>query len=159
DRVRAGQVLAVLDPIEQQTQVAQIRAQVAAARARLAQAQAEAAYQRRTVRLGIADAAEQLPAAGIRLAQATRPARGQPQLTRLTVAQSEASDRASREALARINRSGSPQDLADAQSNYDQARADVELADKALARQRALLARGFVPQSAVDEAERQATTA
>src|SRR5205823_12087219 len=57
DRVRAGQVLAVLDPIEQQTQVAQIRAQVTAARARLAQAQSEASYQRSTVRLGIADAA------------------------------------------------------------------------------------------------------
>ena len=43
----------------------------------------------------------------------------------MAIAQTEASDRASRQVLARLNRSGSPQDLADAQSNYDQARADA----------------------------------
>ena len=59
--------------------------------------------------------------------------------------------------LERLNRSGGPQGLADAQSNYDQARADCDLADKALARQKALLARGFVPQSAVDDAESPST--
>src|SRR5207253_8052293 len=42
DRVHAGQVLAVLDPIEQQSQVGQIRAQVVAAQARLQQAVSEA---------------------------------------------------------------------------------------------------------------------
>lgn len=157
-RVRAGQVLAVLDPIEQQAQVAQIRAQVAAARARLKQAQSQAQTERRTVELGIADAEEQLRATEVRLAQAARQARVQPHLTRMTVAQSVANDQASREVLARLNRSGLPQELADAKSNYEQAQADSELADKALARQKALLTRGFVPQSTVDEAERQAAT-
>jgi len=108
--------------------------------------------------LAIAEAKEQLRSAESHLAQAVRQERVQPHLTRMLVAQSQASDLASRQVLARLNRSGSPQDLADAQSNYDQARADCDLADKALARQRALLARGFVPQSAVDEAEREAAT-
>jgi len=64
DRVYTGQVLAVLDPIEQQSQVGQIRAQVAAARAHLAEAVCEAQSERRTVQLGIAEAEEQLRADG-----------------------------------------------------------------------------------------------
>ena len=113
DRVHAGQVLAVLDPIEQQTQVGQIRAQVAAARARLSQAVSQAGSQRRTVQLAIAEAQEQLRSAESRLEQAKRQERVQPQLTRMAIAQTEASDRASRQVLERLNRSGSPQDLAD----------------------------------------------
>jgi HlyD family secretion protein len=159
EAVRAGQVLAVLDPIEQQSQVGQIRAQVAAARAHLVQAICEAGSERRTVQLGIAQAEEQLRSAEARLAQAVRQARVQPQITHMTIAQSEANDRASRQILERLNRSGMPQDLADAQSNYDQARADADRADKELVRQQALLARGFVPQTAVDDAQHQARTA
>jgi HlyD family secretion protein len=159
DRVHTGQVLAVLDPIEQQSQVGQIRAQVAAARARLAQAVSEAGAERRTVQLGIAEAQEQLRVAESRLGQAIRQEQVQPLLTRMAVAQSEANDRAARQTLERINRSGGPQELADAQSNRDQARADCDLTQKDLARQQILLARGFVPQSTVDEAVRQAATA
>jgi HlyD family secretion protein len=83
----------------------------------------------------------------------------QPRLSRMAVAQSEASDRAAREGLERLNRSGQPLDLADAQSNYDQAKAECDLAEKELTRQKALLKRGFVPQSGVDEAERTAANA
>ncbi len=157
--VPVGQVLAVLDPIEQQSQVGQIRAQVAAARARLRQAVTQAQTERQTVRLAVLDARHQLWSAQIHLEQAKRQAKVQPELTRMAVLQSEASDHASRQSLQRLNRSGLPGDLADVQSNYDQAKADSELADKALARRKALLARGFVPQSDVDEAERQAATA
>src|SRR5689334_10453137 len=107
DRVRTGQVLAVLDPIEQQTQVGQIRAQVAAARARLAQAKSQAGSQVRTVQLAIAEAKEQLRSAESRLAQAVRQERVQPHLTKMLVAQSQASDLASRQVLARLNSSGS----------------------------------------------------
>jgi HlyD family secretion protein len=159
DRVHAGQVLSVLDPIEQQTQVGQIQAQIAAARARLAQAVSQARSERRTVQLAIAEAQEQVRTAETRLAQAVRQERVQPNLTRMAIAQSEANDLAARQALERITRSGSPQDLADAQSNYDQARADCDLAEKALARQKALLVRGFVPQSEVDDAENKVATA
>jgi HlyD family secretion protein len=159
NRVQAGQVLAILDPIEQQSQVGQIRAQVAAARARLRQAVAQAATERDTVALGIADARQQLLAARARLAQARRQAAVQPKLTRMAVAQSGASDLAARQVLQRLQRSGSPQALAEALSSFDQAKADCDLAEKGLARQRALLGRGFVPQSSVDEAERQAATA
>jgi HlyD family secretion protein len=159
DRVQIGQVLAVLDPIEQQQQVGQIRAQVAAARAGLLQAEVQARSARSTVGLGIADAKEQLLAAEIRLAQAIHQERVQPELTRMAVAQAEASDLAYRQMLQRLNRSGTPQDLADAQSNYDQAWADSDRAEKERVRQEALLARGFVPQSTVDDAEHQAATA
>jgi HlyD family secretion protein len=159
DRVQAGQVLAVLDPIEQESQVAQIRAQVAAARARLEQAETQARHEQRTVALGITDAEKQLRSASIRLDQAVRQARVQPELTRTAVAQSDADLAGARQALQRLNQSERPQELAEAQAGYDQAQAESELAEKALARQQALLKRGFVPQSAVDEAEQQATTA
>jgi multidrug efflux pump subunit AcrA (membrane-fusion protein) len=89
DRVQAGQVLAVLDPIQQQSQVGQIRAQVAAARARLAQAVSEAGAERRTVTLGVAEAQEQLRAAESRLAQAVRQEHVQPLLTQMAVALSD----------------------------------------------------------------------
>jgi HlyD family secretion protein len=159
ERVRIGQVLAVLDPIEQQSQVGQIRAQVTAAQARLRQAQSQALTERKTAYLAIADARAQLQAAQVRLAQAQRQANVQPRLTRMAVAQARASDRAAVESLQRLNRSGSPQDLAESQSGLDQAQAEYDLAEKALVRQKALVSKGFVPQSSVDEAESAVATA
>src|SRR5438876_1202154 len=102
DRVQAGQVLAVLDPIQQQSQVGQIRAQVAAARARLAQAVSQAGAERRTVQLGMAEAEEQLRTAESRLAQAIRQEHVQPLLTRMAVAQADANDGAAPQALERL---------------------------------------------------------
>src|SRR5438874_6748875 len=78
-RVRIGQVLAVLDPIEQQSQVGQIRAQVTAAEARLKQAVSQASTERLTAALAIEDARQQLRTSQARLEQAARQARVQPQ--------------------------------------------------------------------------------
>jgi HlyD family secretion protein len=158
-RVRVGQVLAVLDPIEQQSQVGQIRAQVTAAQARLRQAISQAQTERQTAELAIRDARSQLQSAQVRLEQARRQAQVQPRLTRMAVAQAAASDRAARESLQRLNRSALPQELADTQGGLDQAQAEYDLAEKGLARQKALVAKGFVPQSSVDEAERTVATA
>jgi HlyD family secretion protein len=153
-RVRPGQLLAELDRSEIQSQVNQIQAQIAAARARLAQAETELQYQQSSTELARADADQGLLSAQSRLKQAQRQSRAQPALTRSAIAQAEANCRAAEASLAAMNASTHPQMVADAQSTLAQAEANADNTGKQLRRMKALVARGFVPENQVDDAQR-----
>jgi HlyD family secretion protein len=153
-RVRSGQLLAQLDPAETQSQVDQIRAQIAAAQARLAQARTELQLEVSSTQLSLADAAQGLHSASARLAQAEHQSSAQPSLSRAAIEQAEANYREAQAALAALQDATHPQMVADARNSLDQAQANAETTGKQLHRFKALLAKGYVPQTQVDDAQR-----
>lgn len=153
ERVAEGQLLAVIDPVEIQSQVAQINAQIDAARAQLSQARTQVELEDRSSVLALQDADEEGHAAQARLVQATRQADAQPTLTRAAVDQARANLLAARAALSALGDTQT-QALADARSALDQAEASAENARKSHSRFRALITEGFVSQNQMDDAQR-----
>ena len=93
-----------------------------------------------------------LDAARARLEQAREQAQSQPAMTQAAIAQAEASHAAALQDLAYIRDAKQPQQRADARSALNKARANLDLAERDLARMRGLKEQGFVPQSEVDSA-------
>jgi HlyD family secretion protein len=154
EHVQAGQLIAEIDPTETRSQVNQIHAQIAGAEARMRQSQTQLSLQKASSRLALADAEQGLKSAQARLAQARRQFRAQPSLTRSAIAEAEASYRAAQASLDALRQSTQPQTEADARSTFNQANATAENAGKQLHRLQSLLAKGFVPQNQVDDAQR-----
>lgn len=153
DTVRAGQLLALIDPIEIQSQVDQIRSQIDAAEARLSQARTARALEGATSALALKDGSHALRAARARLAAATRQAGAQPTLTRAAVDQAIANLQAARAAQAAL-RDTQTQSRADARSALDQASSSAETTRRTLARYNALKGQGFVSQNQLDAVQR-----
>jgi len=151
-RVRAGQLLAEIDPTEIDSQVEQIRAQLDGAKARYEQAKRSVFYQMDQTEAGIRQYREALRAAEARLKVAEEENRAQPNLTASEVAQAEANLRAARDNLTLLKNSTHPQAVVQAQSSYEDARASAENARRNLERQQRLLAKGFVSEQVVDAA-------
>jgi HlyD family secretion protein len=120
DRVRAGDLIAKIDPTDSLTSYEQARADLDAAEAKLRQARDQAV--------------------------------AQPSLTRSAIAQAEASYNSALKDLQRLQRATQPQTSAQARAALDKARANLDIAEKELARTQGLKAQGFVPQSDVDTA-------
>jgi len=120
DPVRAGDLIAKIDPTDSLTTYEQARADLNAAEAKLRQAREQAG--------------------------------AQPSLTRSAIAQAEASYSSAGKELQRLQRATQPQTSTQARAALDKARANLDMAEKDLARTQGLKAQGFVPQSDVDVA-------
>jgi HlyD family secretion protein len=158
-RVKAGQILADVDPTEINSQVAQYQAQLAGAEARLAQSKKSAVYQSEQTDAGIRQAHEALIAAQAQLKAAQEESAAQPGLTDSDIAQARANLKAAQDSVKLLQNSTQPQDRVQAQSNFDDAKESEATARKNLERQQQLLAKGFVSQQAVDSAATQLATA
>jgi len=153
DRVRAGDVLAEIDPTEINSQVAQMRAQLDGARARLTQSHRSVTYQEAQTRGSVEQYGQAVASAEARLRSAEEDARVQPQLTASEIAQAEAGLRSAEQALEILRTSTQPQALVQARTGLDEALTASSNAERGLARQRRLLEKGFASQTAVDAAE------
>jgi HlyD family secretion protein len=158
--VRQGQVLATIDPVDVDPQVAALRAQLAAARARLASARKNTTYQTQMTGTSIDQYVHNLAAAKAHLEAAETEAKAQPELTRqaIDIAQAnleaaQAAYKAQEQNLDLLVKSTHPNNVASALSAYDQARVQAANSRKTLGRQQQLLAKGFVSQQVVDAAE------
>jgi HlyD family secretion protein len=158
-RVRAGQLLAEIDPTEVNAQVAQFRAQLAGAQARLEQARKGAVYQKDQTAASIRQTREAFLAAQAQLKAAEAESRSQPSLYQSDVAQAEANLRAAQESYNLLKNSTQPQDRVQAQADYEDARENADVAQKNLDRQQTLLKKGFISQQSVDALRGQLATA
>jgi HlyD family secretion protein len=93
-----------------------------------------------------------LAAAEARLTQAREQGRAQPALTRAAIAQAEANYAVTQKDLERMKAASHPQTRAQVQGALDKAKANLEVAEKELARAVGLKEKGFVSQSGVDTA-------
>ena len=153
DRIKAGALIASIDPTDSQTTYDQARADVDAGQARISQAEQNLALQAITAENAIAQAQSAINAAKARLIQAQATAKSQPAITNAAVAQSKASLNTSLQSLAQLKSGTDPQARADAKASYNSAKANLTNAELQLNRQKQLVAKGFVAQSTVDAAQ------
>lgn len=140
DRVRAGQLIAIIDPTDTQAAVTQAQADLAAARARAGQAEAASRAQPALTTASIQQASAALASARKSEAQARR------QLEQL------------QQQLAELKDVTIPQSIEDAASNVHQARANVAAARAELERQKELVAKGYSSRSELEAAEARLAT-
>ena len=93
-----------------------------------------------------------LEVAQARRTQAREQADVQPTMTRAAIAQAEANHNAALKDLQRLQRAEQPQTRAQARATLEKAKANLDIAEKEMARVQGLKAQGFVPQSDVDSA-------
>lgn len=156
--VKAGQVIARIDPSDTILSVQTAQAQINGANAHTEQAQETYNLQVRQAQISIDNAQAALAASqashaavAAQLASAKAQAEAQPAQTAATIAQAAANYNAALKDRAGLNATN-PQDLASAQAAYDQAVANQKNTQAALARQKALVAKGYVAQQDVDAA-------
>jgi len=134
DQVRAGQVLAQMEPQESQAQVDQARAAVVAAQARVAQAQQAVTTQQEVTSAQVAQAEAQVATAETRVPQAEVAVSWQ--------------DRTVREAIA-----AAQAQLSAAQAQLAAARSALVKAQEDLRRTKQLFAQGALPEQQVDASQ------
>src|SRR5207249_2706902 len=117
----SGRVVAVIDPTEINSQVAQIQAQLDGARARLQQSTRGESLQIEQTSANIDQMREAVRSAEARLRVAEEQNRAQPKMTRSAIAQAEANLKAAGENLQLLKSSTHPQAVTTAESGYDEA--------------------------------------
>lgn len=155
DMVKKGQLIAKIDPTDTVTQFNQAKADYDATMARLRQAEIQMTLQEEQSKAQIEQARKQLESARAREMQAYQQMKVQPKLTLASIQQAEANLKSAKDDLRQLRVATIPQSKAQAQASYDQAMANLSNARKDRDRQKALLAKGFVPVSTVDSAEEQ----
>ncbi|MCL5105626.1 MAG: efflux RND transporter periplasmic adaptor subunit [Armatimonadetes bacterium] len=153
DMVKAGQLIARIDPTDTRTAFEQSQADLAAAISKVYQAQQQRTMQNIQNSAQIESARRALAAARIRLEQAQAQARVQPSLTRAAIEQAQNNYEAAQAAIDQTSSALVPQKLASAQAGFDQAKASFDAAERENNRQKELLAKGFVSKSQADAAE------
>lgn len=150
DTVKAGQLIARIDPSDTQTALDQSQADLAAAVSKVDQAKQTLTMQHDQDQAQIASAEQGVMAARTRLLQAQGEAKVQPILTASLIKQSKSAYQAAVSALNQTKTALIPQKLSSAQAGYDQAKATLDTAESDYERQKALLEKGFVSKSAVE---------
>ena len=153
DRVKAGDLIATIDPTDSRTAYEQALADLHAAQARLSQARAQANVQPALTRASINQAEASYNAALKdleRLQQATHPqAYAQ---ARSALDKAQAGLDAVQKDQERLQKATHPQARVQARSTLDKAQANLDIAETELTRAEGLKAQGYVPQSEVDTA-------
>lgn len=159
DMVKAGQVIAKIDPSDLVASLDQSKADYSSSEAQVNQSKQALSMQRLQTAASIASAEQALESSKQKLMQAEEEARVQPKLTTESIKQAQSSLESAVASLDQTKSASIPQKIVSATASYDEARASYDKADKNLKRQRALLEKGFVSQSNVDDAEAQFSSA
>ncbi|MEN6520679.1 MAG: efflux RND transporter periplasmic adaptor subunit [Armatimonadota bacterium] len=155
DYVKAGQLIAKIDPSDSISSLEQSKADYSSSEAQVNSAKQALSMQRLQTVANIASAEQALESSRQKLLQAEQEAKVQPKLTRESINQAQSSLESAIASLKQTKSASVPQKLSSAQASYDEARASYNNAEKSLKRQKALLEKGFVSQSNVDDAEAQ----
>jgi HlyD family secretion protein len=151
--VKAGQLIAKIDPTDSQTALNQAQADLAAAKARLAQTEESLRLQREQSEAQIQQAEEAYRAARARLEQAEIEAKTQPVLAKTAIQQAEANYQSALYALEQLKKAEIPQGIAQARSTFDQAKAAFEKAKVNLERQQRLYEKGFISANQLESSQ------
>jgi HlyD family secretion protein len=150
--VKKGDLIAIIDPADTQAVYEQAAADVTSAEARAAQAKVNYELQVANSRTAVQEARQALEQAKIRAERTRLQATRQPQLTSSNVRTAEANYKAALAEQERLNQVTIPQMLRDTESDVNRTRAELTAAEADMQRQEDLLQKGYVAQSAVDQA-------
>ncbi len=165
DYVKAGDLIAQLDPTELQDRVDQAQATVDAAVARVIQSRYSAEAQHEQTRTQIREVQASLKATRARLRQAQSQLEETRESTKQSVIQAQARLKSARASLAEAKAQEQAQpeltkaDISQAKARVHEVQATLENAEAELRRQERLLEKGFVSQQDVDNARRSYQTA
>jgi HlyD family secretion protein len=152
DRVQGGQVLAVIDPQETRLMVEGLEAQRRSAVSRLEQARISYETQER-------EAQAALKQAEARFSQATKEYEAQPSLTATSIEQAEANLENAKRELEILKTATLPQEILDADSRVQEAKATLDNTEAEYTRVQGLLEKGFSSEREVEAAKQQYDTA
>lgn len=155
DHVKAGQIIAKIDPADSLSGLNQANADYSSSKAKVDQARYALSMQRIQTEANIISAQQALESNKQKLSQAQQQADVQPKLTAEAISQAQSSMESAQATLDQTKSALIPQKLASIKASYDQAKASYEQSQKNVIRQRALLEKGFVAKSVVDTAEEQ----
>ncbi len=164
--VRAGQLIALIDPTDSQTALDQANADLASATAKKDQAEVAMAQEHLQDEAKIAAARRALETAQAKLAQTEASNAAQPKLTQSQIAQAEASLHSAEKAVNEVRQNKQqleetlstlrevsiPLNIETVQSTVNQARANLETSTSDYQRQRQLMGLGYVAKSEVETA-------
>jgi HlyD family secretion protein len=160
DMVSKGQMLAQIDPSDTLMTLNSARADIDSNRARIDQTNKELSLQQAQTEVSIATAEASLrsaqasaAAAKARYESARSQANAQQSLTDAALASARATLAVEKERLEQMQKATQPTTNAQARAAVRQAEANLKNAEQQMARQKALLEKGFVSQSAVDQAQ------
>ncbi|MBS1705452.1 MAG: efflux RND transporter periplasmic adaptor subunit [Armatimonadetes bacterium] len=155
DYVKAGDLIARIDPRDTQASYDQANADLSSAEARVTSAEEQAKLERDNQRTGVRDAELAVQTAEVRLGRAREQYSAQPARTKADIESAQASLKSAQEAFRELQTVTIPQKLRDTDLAVAQTKAQFDTAQANLDRQRALLERGYVAQSVVDQAQSQ----
>lgn len=152
--VRRGDLIALIDPRDTRNSLLQAQSDLSSATARVSQAQTNAELEARQSENSVRDAELRVRQAEIALSRAREENRAQPELTEASVRNAEASLAAAQEGLSRLTSVEFPQRRREAETSLERTTVDEATARAEFDRQTALLERGFVARSSVEQAQR-----
>ncbi|MEI6519287.1 MAG: efflux RND transporter periplasmic adaptor subunit [bacterium] len=142
-----------LQPQLTDNSIKQAEQSLLSAKTKLAQAVEQAKLQPQLTDNSIKQAEQSLLAAKAKLSQAQDTADIQPKLTAAAIDQAQSSLDSSKATLNQLTNSLIPQQISSAQANFNSAKVSLTNADNDLKRQKALLDKGYVAKSTVDDSE------
>lgn len=151
--VKAGDLIAEIDPRDTRALFDQASADVQTAQARARQAEVSLQLQKANTETSVAEAEAALEAARIRLARADLEASRQPTLTQSSIETARANLASAEEALRKYESVTAPQIRRDADGAHTRAKADLETAEAELKRQGELLRDGYVSRAVFERAQ------
>ncbi|HEY3281906.1 MAG TPA: efflux RND transporter periplasmic adaptor subunit [Armatimonadota bacterium] len=158
--VKKGQLIAAIDPSDTLLTFNSAKADIDSNKARVQETERSLELQQRESVASIQTAQASLDAAKAtakasyaRLLSARAQSAAQPGLTDSSIASAKANLASEKARLDQMVRASQPQDRASAEAALDQAKANFVNAEAQLRRQKALLAKGYVAQSVVDQAQ------
>lgn len=158
--VKPGQLLAEIDPSDTLLSYSTAQADIAANKARIDQSTKEYSLQQQqtvvalqTAEANLASAKAASASSYARYKSAEESAKASQELSDATIANSKATLEAETARLDQLTNATQPQQSAQALASYNQAMANLKNAELQLNRQKALLAKGYVAASAVDQAQ------
>ncbi|MFQ3587177.1 MAG: efflux RND transporter periplasmic adaptor subunit [Fimbriimonadaceae bacterium] len=151
--VRAGDLIAEIDPRDTRAVYDQASADVQTAQARARQAEVNLELQRANSETAVAEAEAALQAARIRLERAELEASRQPTLTQTSIETARANLASAEEDLRRYETVTAPQVRRDAEGAHNRAKTDLATAEAELKRQEELLRMGYVSRAAFERAQ------
>jgi RND family efflux transporter MFP subunit len=155
DRVRAGQLLVLLDDVDQRAQVQQAEAGLRSAQERLAQSRAGESLRYTQTDAQIEQARANLQAARLRVQQLESAARITDASAKAAVARAESTLAAARDQLKIVQEGARAQELRVAENAVNQAKVNLDTARANVKRRRELHAEGAIAQEDLDEFEKQ----
>jgi HlyD family secretion protein len=159
-KVKAGQVLAQIDPSDTQLGVDQAQADINSSDAKIQQSRISLDLQKQqselavdTAKTTLASARDALDSARARLETARQQSQAQPTLTNSSIESARANYDSAQKQLDEMTQATHPQDRAAVESAYAQAEANRVAAESNLARQQKLMDQGFVSKQVVEQAQ------